>query len=63
VKHSALQLPIGSIPRLRSVDVTHEEEVSEEKERDEDKGESEERFLQKAKGAVKSLRLFHFRSV
>src|SRR5882672_4281420 len=31
VKHSPLQLPIGSTPRLRSVDVTHEEEVSEEK--------------------------------
>jgi hypothetical protein len=40
--------------------VPHEEEVSEEKEPEEDNGESEERLLQKAKGAVKSFRLFHF---
>src|SRR6202795_4794816 len=60
VEHSALQLPVGRAPCLRCVDMLHEEEVSEEKEPDEDNGESEERFLQKAKGAVKSLRLFYF---
>jgi hypothetical protein len=63
VQHSALKLPVGRTPRFRRVDVTHEEEVPEEKEPDEDNGEPEQRFLEKAKRAVKSLRLFHFGSV
>src|SRR6267378_625034 len=58
VQHSTLELTVGRDPGLRGVNVTHEEEISKEKERDEHDGEPEERFLQKPKGAVKSLRLF-----
>jgi hypothetical protein len=43
--------------------VTHEKEIAEQEESDEDDGKAEQRFLEEAKGAVKSLRLFHSASV
>ena len=41
VKHSTTQLPIRGYVRLGRVDMTHEEEVAEEKKPDEDHGEPE----------------------
>ena len=62
-EHPALQLAIGRPPGLWRVDVAHEEEVAKEKKAEEHERESEECLLQKAKGAIQSLGLFHCGSV
>jgi hypothetical protein len=63
MEHAAPQLPVSRCPGFRRVDVTHEEKISEEQEREDDDRNAQERFLEEAKGAVETFGFFHSGSV